>query len=121
MLGWWTVITTETLAQRAVPGAGNKEATLATWEAGLGGMDWIVALCKEGKAEQHSFNGYPNRFTVPAAEVLPILAQGIPETTQHNFRSKGPVGWIGSIKIHQDRIAACVPEQILLVEVWDQS
>lgn len=31
MLGWWTVISTEMLAQRALPGGGNKEAPLATW------------------------------------------------------------------------------------------
>ena len=57
MLGWWTVITTETLAQRRQPGGGGKEATLATWDSGLGGMDWIVELCRQGKAEQHSFTG----------------------------------------------------------------
>lgn len=121
MLGWWTVISTETLAQRALPGGGNKEATLAVWEAGLGGMDWIVDLCKQGKAEQHSFNGYPNRFTALASEITPILAAGIAESEMHNFRSKTPVGWKGSITVYQDRIAACAPEQLLTVEVWDQS
>ena len=121
MLGWWTVISTETLAQRALPGRGNKEATLANWESGLGGMDWIVELCKQGKAEQHSFNGYPNRFTALASEITPSLAQGIPDGTMRDFHGKGPVGWKGSIKVHQDRITACAPDQLLTVEVWDQS
>lgn len=120
MLGWWTVITTETLAQRRQPGGGIKEATLATWDSGLGGMDWILELCKQGKAEQHAFNGYPNRFTVAASEVLPILARGIREHLGH-FNGPEPSAWKGSVTVHQERIAACAPEQILLVEVWDQS
>lgn len=120
MLGWWTVISTETLEQRALPGGGNKEATLATWEAGLGGMDWILELCKQGKAEQHSFNGYPNRFTALASEITPILARGIKEHLGH-FNGPEPSAWKGSATVHQERIAACAPDQLLTVEVWDQS
>ena len=50
MSGWWTIISTETPEQMANMTKVNKEAFLATWEAGLFGADWIAQLCEQGKA-----------------------------------------------------------------------
>ena len=33
---------------------------------------------REGRAEQHSFNGYPNRYTVPAGDFVPFIIDGPP-------------------------------------------
>ena len=57
---------------------------------------------------------------MPASEILPLLAQGIKEHLGH-FTGPQPSAWKGSVTVHQERIAACTPEQMLLVEVWDQS
>jgi hypothetical protein len=32
-----------------------------------------------------------------------------------------PAGWKGNIVMHQDKIDACPPDQVLTIEVWDQS
>lgn len=121
MLGWWIVITTQTLEQRAAAAGNSKESTLATWDASIGGMEWILELCKQGKAEQHAFSGYPNRFTARAGDIFALLDNGITEKVSHGFRDEGLIALPGSIRIHHDRIAACSPEQTLMIEVWDQS
>lgn len=121
MLGWWTVVTTETLEQRKQATGNSKEMTLATWDAGLGSMDWILNLCKAGKATQHSSGGYPNRFTALASELVPLLEKGIADNPGVRFGGDTPTGWKGSITVHHERIAACTPQQMLTVEVWDQS
>ena len=44
---------------------------LATWEAGIGGLDWVETLRKAGKATQLKNGGYPNRYTALAADFAP--------------------------------------------------
>ncbi|WP_332860108.1 hypothetical protein [Janthinobacterium svalbardensis] len=48
MSGWWTIISTETPEQMADLAKVNKDAILATWDAGLGGLGWIAA-CPPGQ------------------------------------------------------------------------
>ena len=121
MSGWWTIISTETPEQMADMTKVNKEAFLATWEAGLFGADWIAQLCQQGKATQLSFNGFPNRYTALANVVVPLLQAGIAEAQDGEFPQGQLTGWPGCITVHQDRIAACEPGQLLTIEVWDQS
>ena len=121
MAGWWTIISTETPEQMADLAKVNKDAILATWEAGLGGLGWITQLCQQGKATQLTCNGFPNRYTALASDLTPLLASGIAEAQEGVFQEDRPAGWPGSITLHQGRIAACQPGQALTVEVWDQS
>ena len=78
MIGWWIVVAAQTPEERDDPAADRRAAILATWEIGLGGLDWLHTLVDAGKAEQSSFSGYPNRYTAKAGEVLPLLADGPP-------------------------------------------
>ena len=121
MSGWWTIISTETPEQMADLAKVNKDAILATWEAGLGCLGWITQLCEQGKATQLSCNGFPNRYTALASDLKPLLASGIAEAQEGVFQEDRPAGWPGSITLHRERIAACQPGQVLTVEVWDQS
>lgn len=100
MLGWWIVIYPET---GTIP-----EHTLASWESGLGGLDWLRPLLDSGHASQLQGNGYPNRYRLAAHAVLPLLQAGA--------SGKGPLS-----SYHPERVAACQPEQWLIVEAWDQS
>jgi hypothetical protein len=121
MSGWWTIISTETPERMADMTKVNKEAFLATWEAGLFGADWIAQLCTQGKATQLTFNGFPNRYTALAGVIVPLLLAGIAEAQDGEFPQDRLTGWPGSITVHRERIAACVPDQLLTIEVWDQA
>ena len=121
MSGWWTIISTETPEQLADMTKVNKDALLATWEAGLFGADWIAQLCTQGKATQLTFNGFPNRYTASADVIVPLLQAGIAETQDGEFPQDTLTGWPGSITVHPERIAACERGQLLSIEVWDQS
>ncbi|QKY03651.1 hypothetical protein G3257_16260 [Janthinobacterium lividum] len=121
MSGWWTIISTETPEQMADMTKVNKEAFLATWEAGLFGADWIAQLCAQGKATQLAFNGFPNRYTALADDIVPLLQAGIAEAQDGEFPRDRLTGWPGCITVHRERIATCVPGQLLSIEVWDQS
>ena len=99
----------------------NKEAFLASWEAGLFGADWIAQLCTQGKATQLTFNGFPNRNPASAHLIAPLLLAGIAEAQDGEFPQDQLTGWPGCITVHPERIAACVPGQLLTIEVWDQS
>ena len=121
MSGWWTIISTETPEQMADLAKVNKDAILATWDAGLGGLGWITQLCEQGKATQLSCNGFPNRYTASARVIAPLLLAGIAEAQDGEFPQDKLTGWPGSITMHRERIAACAPGQLLTIEVWDQS
>jgi hypothetical protein len=99
----------------------NKEAFLASWEAGLFGADWIAQLCQQGKATQLTFNGFPNRYTASADVIAPLLLTGIAEAQDGEFPQDKLTAWPGSITMHGERITACRPGQLLTIEVWDQS
>ncbi|MGV8868464.1 MAG: hypothetical protein ACOH2S_16175 [Janthinobacterium svalbardensis] len=121
MSGWWTIISTETPEQMADLAKVYKDAILATWDAGLGGLGWITQLCEQGKATQLSCNGFPNRYTASADVIAPLLLAGIAEAHDGEFPQDQLTGWPGGITVHRERIAACAPGQLLKIEVWDQS
>ena len=121
MAGWWTIISSDTPERMADMTHVNKEAFLATWEAGLFGADWIAQLCHDGKATQLSSNGFPNRYTASADVIVPLLQHGIAEAQDGEFPPDRPTAWPGSITLHRERVAACAPGQVLTIEIWDQS
>lgn len=123
MIGWWIVVAAQTPEERD-QAIDTKLAVLANWEVGPGGIDWLHQLVKAGRASQLSFSGYPNRFTVQAGDVLPLLAGGPPEHRGPAIIGDDyvmPANWKGNVIFHQDKIAACPPDQVLTIDAWDQS
>jgi len=123
MLGWWIVVAAQTSEERD-EAVDRKSTTLATWEVGPGGLDWLQTLVKTGRATQLSFSGYPNRYTAKASDVLSLLESGPPAHIGPAVIGDDyvmPANWKGIITFHQDRIAACAADQVLTIEAWDQS
>ncbi|MFB6890535.1 hypothetical protein ACFCX4_14595 [Kitasatospora sp. NPDC056327] len=106
MLGWWFVVT-------APADGGGEDVVLASWETGLGGLDWIAGLAGAGRAEQLRFDGYPLRYTVRAGEVLPLFDGGALPSGPHASHWRR--------ELHPERIAGCPPDALLTVDAWDQS
>lgn len=113
MLGWWITVWSLTPEERnrAETDARNA-ATMAQWEIGPGGLDWLDQLVQEGKATQLSVSGYPNRYTARADDVLPLLANWRGDIERRAYRM---------IEWHADLMAACPAEQVLTIDAWDQS
>jgi hypothetical protein len=92
--------------------------------AGLGGLDWLDSLVKDGKAVDLGGNGYPVRYTAAAADILPLIASGPPKHSGPPVFSSDyilPAGWIGEVRIDHAKIAQCPRDAQLSIEAWDQS
>lgn len=109
MLGWWIVIK-EGRAEGELMARGD---ALASWGAGLFDLHWLNALVAAGKAQKLRGGGYPNRYEARAADVLPLLD----EITGHiDFMHQ-----LFKPTLDRERIAACPPNRLLIIDVWDQS
>lgn len=119
MIGWWIVIAQQTPAERDA-GADQKAATLANWETSVSGIDWIENLVEEGKATQLSHGGYPDRYTAFARDVLPLIDGGPPAHKGPTIFGDDyvmPGDWTGNVMIDREKITACLPDQILTIDV----
>ena len=124
MLGWEFYIYRHDLApdpRQIVP---DDRALLARWLVSLGGLDWIEALVREGKATDLSVTEYPLTYLAKASDVLPLIADGPPKCSGSLVVGDDyvhPSGWTGDVLYHRDRIAECAPDLTLLIHAWDQS
>lgn len=131
MIGWWIVIAAQTPEERDAANTEDRRAAiLAQWEAGCGGIDWLAALVKAGKVEQHTYSGYPNRYTARAVDVLPLIESGEIKPSKDGLWIFGidegeeyaqPPGWMGKVEVHTERITACPADKLLTIDAWDQS
>ncbi|RDS84139.1 hypothetical protein DWU99_10300 [Dyella psychrodurans] len=115
MLGWWITI------NRA---SDPRETKVASWEASLGGDDWPNHLVECGQASQVQFNGYPNRYEARAANVIPVIEHGPPPhagpmVIGDDYVSDG--GWSRDFTLNADVASRCSPDEVLIIDVWDQS
>jgi hypothetical protein len=123
MLGWWIVIAQLAPDEWAAT-TDRKAALLANWETSLDGIDWIEKLTEEGKATRLLSGGYPNRYIATAGDVLPLIASGLPARTWPIGVGVNRVmagGWTSNVEINLNKISTCPTDQILTIEVWDQS
>lgn len=128
MLGWQIYIHRQLPGQS--PDKPTEESLLATWVAGLGGLDWLDELVTAGRAVDLGGNGYPCRYTALAGDILPKIASGPPphsgplvigEGDEDEEAYVSPGGWVGHVSIDHAKIAACSPHEQLIIEAWDQS
>jgi hypothetical protein len=98
---------------------------VAVWQTGIGGLDWVRKLVKEGKATQIAWNcGYPDRYTAPPKYIIPNIINGPPRA--NDIWSCGPRDivtswWAGKTVIDRPLAEACRPDEWLLIEAWDES
>ena len=119
MLGWQIIVFPE--------GGDSKLGSpdmLASWLAGLGGTDWLVAMVKDGRAEEVRWGGYPCGYRMLWKDLLPELLEQ-PKPFQ------GPTvigddyvmqkGWRDGMKLSREALARCLPDTVVCVNAWDQS
>ena len=101
-----------------------KGKRLAVWQTGLGGLDWISNLVKEGEAMSLGGNGYPYRFTVMAEHLIPRIVNGPPGALRTWISDESDVlteKWEGETVVDGAGVTDCRPDEWLLVETWDES
>lgn len=131
MIGWWIVVSTHSPEEcDCANQEARRAAILAQWETGADGIRWIEHLSAEGKATKLTGGGYPNRYTAKAADVLQLIEGGGIQPPKDGVWIFGidegeeyaqPPGWMGKVKVHADRVAACPADQVLTIDAWDQS
>lgn len=115
MSGWWVVVDPRTPEERDAS-EDRMGPLVASWEASVCNMRFLGRLVKECRAEQHSFNGYPNRYTVTAGDLVPFIIDGPPvedlgQHTSQNYK----------VTLHRDKLLALPVDHMLTVDVWDQT
>jgi hypothetical protein len=100
------------------------EHLLASWKTSAFGLKWIDELVAQGRAKDHGGSGYPCIFTMGAAVFLAMTRGGLPRngsplTVGENYLL--PPGWSGEVAWNAANLAACTPEEELLIYAWDQS
>jgi hypothetical protein len=76
------------------------------------------------KAEGRIGAGYPNRYLVAARHLIALLANGAPAHQGPPIIGDDyvmPANWTGKVIIDKEALAACPPDEILMVEAWDLS
>lgn len=120
MTGWWITVfqlTPEEL-DAALDPRSCRPFVLATWETGLGGIEWLEQLANDRQARRLLAEGYPCRYVAAARDVLPLLASGSPPF--HGAKRMSG-DWLRDVELHRERIAACSPDQVLTIDAWDRS
>lgn len=91
---------------------------LATWEAGLDGLDWIYELKANGKAVQLQNDGFPNRYAAKAADVLPFIRHRLPSYSTQWVDGEDGIEYL-SVKRHPDNIEGCPLDATVTIDAWD--
>lgn len=120
MLGWEFFVSRQVEASQDA----TKKPSLASWQTGLGGTQWLDDLVAGGVGSDLGGNGYPNRYTIPTGALLAIIGNGIPKHTGPLVIGDDyvtPPGWTGPVRIDIAGLRALDPREMLLVEAWDQS
>ena len=113
MLGWQISVNQE------------PDTLIASWCVGIGGLDWLDELVKQGLAQDLGGNGYPCKYSAKAEVILPkiVLSPPINEnakpTLGDDYILDTKESW--DIKINQDLIKSCKPSETFMIEAWDLS
>jgi hypothetical protein len=126
MLGWHVSVYRQKDGGAAPATAGTEGGTrLAVWQTGVGGLDWLVEMEKDGKAVGLGGNGYPCWFTAPAEHLLPRILSGPPSAKDEwLIGDQGivdPNVWVGKTQVNREAAGQCRADEWLLVEAWDES
>ena len=113
MLGWEVFVSRQ-----------GSDAPVARWKTSVFGLKWLDALVEGHKALDLGGNGYPNKYSIAAGVLLPIITRGLPANSSPLVVGDDyvtPAGWSGDVTLNAKNAAACHPDEQLLLEAWDQS
>lgn len=97
---------------------------MAVWQAGYKGLRWLDELVTAGKVIDLGGNGYPWRYTVQAANLIPRIIEEPPQANQTWVHQEGDIltdKWEGRTIVDKAACAECSPQEWLLVVAWDES
>ena len=96
---------------------------IAVWQSGIDGLRWIEDIVAAGAAIATKRNGYPSVFYAKALDVLPRLDSppGARDVWVYGPDDVLNDRWAGRTVIDQEAVAACAPDEWLLIEAWDES
>lgn len=114
-MAWWDVLVYRQAGDRTTPAAlGDPTGVrLASWPAATEQTEWLDSLAA---TNAHAVNlggdGYPNRYTVRADTMLPLIP---PEPSQvlQSLSAHNALDW--------DAIESCPVDEWLIVDLWDSS
>jgi hypothetical protein len=125
MLGWHVSIFRQTKPGASPATVESSQGTrLAVWQTGLGGLDWVQELGKGKQSDRLGGNGYPCRYSATAENLIPQIideppgARRIWASDETNILTEK---WEGKTVIDHAAIAACRPDEWLLIVAWDES
>ena len=98
--------------------------SLAVWQTGLRGREWLDDLVQKLHAVDLGGNGYPSRYSAMAMEVIPIVLPKPPFAHDVWYHDPGDIlteRWHGKTFMDHEGLANCAPEEWLLIEVWNES
>jgi hypothetical protein len=125
MIGWnISVYLQETGGAEPATAESEPGSRIAVWQTGAGGLEWLHALVKQGHAIDLLGNGYPNRYTAQAKQLLPVIAAGPPCANQSWICGKDDVigsGWAGETTFDEGLAHECAADEWLMVVAWDES
>lgn len=114
----------ETTGSADVPESTDADQRIATWQAGLGGLDWLDPLVSGGRAVSTSRGGYPETYLIFCQDFIALLDKGLPHERPAWVTDPGDVvtdRWLGRTTVDGDALAQCDRDEWLLVEAWDES
>lgn len=124
MLGWNINVYRQN-GDRGAPAtyASEPNSRIAAWQTGLEGTDWLDALVAEGNAVLLAGGGFPTKYTAKAQYIVPRLARppGAREPWLYNSGDILSEKWAGRTTVDAVEVAACLPEEWLIIDAWDES
>src|SRR3954447_16704481 len=97
---------------------------IAVWQTGVRGLKWIDELVTGGQAIEIASSGYPMRYVAPVRHVLPRIKGSPPQAREVWIHDPGDIitsGWEGKTNVDRKAAAGRSPDELLLVEAWDES
>ena len=97
---------------------------LIVWQASFDGLKWLDDLVKDGRAKHLATGGYPSEYSAQMRDIS-LYLQGEPPHAKKSWSfGLGDVlgaKWEGSTTRDAQVIAACRPDEWLMIQAWDES
>ena len=122
MLGWGINVLNVTPEQKETLRSRDVFAPylLASWEAGMEGLQWIEELVEKGKATKLKSDGYPNRYAAKAVDVLPCIRHRLPGYSEHWVGEKDDIERLRAT-CHPENTKGYLLEATVTIDAWDLS